>query len=294
MADVKIESVVRSASQIGEGAVWDAREQVLWWVDIPAGLIHRFDPSTGRNETRGFGEPVGCLCLRESGGMVLATKTGFWTYDWNSGTRHHIVDPEAHLGNNRFNDGTTDPKGRFLAGTMKDGGKPEPVGACYRLDSDFHVSKWHEGIFTPNGMTFSPDGGILYFSDSNRTVQTIWSCNYDAETGVIGTPKVFFDARAVAGRPDGGTVDADGCYWMAGVSGWQIYRITPDGKVDLTIDMPVEKPTKPMFGGAKLDILYVTSIGMGLEDRKGQPEAGNLFAVTGLGIHGIPQWRFAG
>ena len=70
--------------------------------------------------------------------------------------------------------------------------------------------------------------------------------------------------RPENGRPDGGTVDADGCYWMAGVSGWQVYRITPAGKVDMVIDMPVEKPTKPMFGGPGLDTLYVTSLSLAL------------------------------
>ena len=102
---------------------------------------------------------------------------------------------------------------------------------------------------------------------------------------------MFFDTRAVAGRPDGGTVDADGCYWMAGVGGWQIYRITPEGKLDRTIDVPVEKPTKPMFGGPDLDTLYVTSLSLGLTRRapRPQPEAGSLFAITGLGVQGVPQ-----
>ena len=52
--------------------------------------------------------------------------------------------------------------------------------------------------------------------------------------------------------PDGGTIDADGCYWMAGVGGWQLVRFTPAGKVDMIIDMPVEKPSKIAFGGADL------------------------------------------
>ncbi len=63
---------------------------------------------------------------------------------------------------------------------------------------------------------------------------------------------------------------------MAGVGGWQIYRITPDGNIDMTIDVPVEKPTKPMFGGANRDILFVSSIGFDLTagTETDQPEAG--------------------
>jgi sugar lactone lactonase YvrE len=98
----------------------------------------------------------------------------------------------------------------------------------------------------------------------------------------------------VEGRPDGGTVDADGCYWMAGVGGWQLLRLTPKGAIDRLVDLPVERPSKPMFGGSKLDTLYVTSIGTGLtpgtETR--QLQAGGLFAVTHLGVTGIPQTRF--
>jgi sugar lactone lactonase YvrE len=81
---------------------------------------------------------------------------------------------------------------------------------------------------------------------------------------------------------------------MAGVGGSQIVRLTPEGKIDRIIDMPVEKPTKPMFGGPQLDTLFVTSIGEGYEKNKEQQEAGHLFAITGLGVTGLPQTRFAG
>ena len=289
-----IECVAPTRSQLGEGAVWDIEDARLWWVDITAGLIHRFDPSSGRNESFAFGEPVGCVARRASGGLVVAAKSGFWTFDPDTGAREFLVDPEAHLPVNRFNDGTTDMQGRFWAGTMKDGGKPERMGSFYRLDPDFGVTFWLDGIFTTNGLAFSPDGGRMYFSDSNAAVRTIWVADYDAETGTPGKPREFFDTRSVAGRPDGGTVDAEGCYWQAGISGWQLYRITPDGRLDRTIDLPIEKPTKPMFGGSGLDTLFFTSLSQGLDPGRPQPEAGSLFAISGLGVTGVPQARFAG
>ena len=291
---VGIECVAPTRSQLGEGAVWDAGDQRLWWVDITAGLVHRYDPAGGANETFDFGEPVGCLARREAGGLVLAAKSGFWLYEPESGERQFLMDPEEHLPGNRFNDGTTDMQGRFWAGSMKDGGEPERCGRFYRLDPDLALKPGRDGIFTTNGLAFSPDGTTMYFSDSNPAVRTVWSADYDVETGVPGEPRVFFDTNAVAGRPDGATVDADGCYWLAGVSGWQIYRITPDGRLDRVIDVPVEKPTKPMFGGAGLDTLFFTSLSQGLDPDRPQPEAGSLFAVTGLGTVGLPQARFAG
>ena len=292
---VTVEIAADTRSKLGEGAVWDNADAALWWVDIKAGLIHRFDPETGINDAFDFGEPVGCLSRRQKGGLVVAAATGFYFFDPLTGDREALTDPEAGLDGNRFNDGATDTAGRFWAGTMRDDGSPPQArGQFYRFDPDQTVTPFFEKVFTTNGMAFSPEGRVMYFSDSNADVRTIWACDYDPATGDPTNRRVFFDTRAVAGRPDGGTVDADGCYWMAGVGGWQVVRITPAGKVDRIIDVPVEKPTKPMFGGPGLDTLFVTSIGAGMEADEKQPHAGSLFAITGHGATGIPQNRFAG
>lgn len=293
---MNIDCVVQSRSMTGEGACWDVVEQMLYWVDIPAGLIHCFDPATGHNAAFDFGEPVGCLAVREGGSLLLAAKTGFYHYDVTSGEREFLSDPESDRPANRFNDGTTDPQGRFWAGTMKDGGDPERAGRFYRFDADGSCLPWLDDFFTTNGLAFSPDGRTMYFSDSNRDVRTIWACDYDLDTGMPSNQRVFVDTAGRPGRPDGATVDADGCYWMAGVGGWEVVRYTPQGRVDRVIEMPIERPTKPMFGGAQLDELYVTSIGAGtidVPDPK-QPDAGGLFKITGLGVTGVPQIRFAG
>lgn len=295
MMTLEIECAVPSQSRLGEGAVWDVQDQALWWVDIKAGLIHCYTPRDGTNAAFDFGQPVGCLARRDSGGLIVAAESGFYLFDPETGAREALVDPEAHLIGNRFNDGGTDPRGRFWAGTMRDDGSPpERRGRFYRYNDDRTATPFFGPFFTTNGLTFSPDGRIMYVADTNRDVRTIWAYDYDLDTGTPSGGRVFFDSREVAGRPDGATVDADGCYWMAGVGGWQIVRITPKGKVDRIIDMPVEKPTKTMFGGPNLDILYVTSIGDGVGEDDRQPQAGSLFAITGLGVTGLPQTRYAG
>lgn len=291
-----IDCVVPGAARLGEGLVWDIQDQLLWWVDITGGIIHSYDPVQQQLQNFHFGEQVGSIGRRQAGGLVVAAQSGFWFFNPETGEKSPISDPEADIPENRFNDGTIDPAGRFWAGTMKDGGTPEKQGNFYLLDTDLSVQKWNQTVFTTNGLAFSPDGETMYFSDSNRAVRTIWKCAYDVDTGQASAAETFLDTHALAGRPDGGTVDAEGCYWMAGVGGWQIYRITPDGNIDMTIDVPVEKPTKPMFGGAGLDTLFVSSIGFGLTpgSEAQQPEAGGLFAISDLGITGLPQPRFAG
>ncbi len=278
----------------GEGAIWSATEQVLYWVDIPAGLFCRFDPETGTNKVWDMGCPIGCFALKHGGGAVVALTGGFYDFDFSTEKLSLIANTEAEITTNRFNDGTVDARGRLLAGTMPLAGPDHqagPKGKLYCLDKEHRVTLINDGYFVINGLTFSPDGTTAYVSDSAPWVQTIWAYDYDLDDGAWSNKRVFFDCREVPSRPDGGAVDADGCYWMAGVSGWQLVRITPAGKVDMEIAMPVEKPTRIAFGGTDFGTLYVTSIGQnnitpGSHDQ--QPNAGGLFALQVPGVKGVP------
>ena len=122
---VSIDCVVPSRSRLGEGAIWDVDDARLWWVDIRAGLVHCYDPASGTNDSFEVGEQVGSIARRVSGGLVMATENGFYLFNPASGAKQCIATPESHLEGNRFNDGTTDPHGRFWAGTMRDDGAPQ-------------------------------------------------------------------------------------------------------------------------------------------------------------------------
>ena len=291
---IEIECVHDARALVGESAVWDGPTQILYWVDIHGGLVHRFDPSTGPAEPIDVGEKVGCLAPREAGGLILGTESGIYTFDLDTREKVQIADPEADRPDNRFNDASTDRQGRWWLGSMPMSKPQGPTGAFYRLDTDHTLTRSYENLTITNGLAFSPDGRTMYFADSFGDVRTIWAADYDPDTGTPSNRRVFFDTQNVAGRPDGGTVDADGCYWMAGVGGWQLVRLTPAGEVDTIVDMTVERPSRPMFGGTDLATLYVTTIGEGSEDDPSQPHAGSLFAVTGLPVGGLPVERFAG
>ncbi|HSE79036.1 MAG TPA: SMP-30/gluconolactonase/LRE family protein [Alphaproteobacteria bacterium] len=295
MSKPRIECVVDARAEIGEGPVWDERRRVLFWVDISGRILHCFDPSSGDDRVISLPEEIGCvaLCLRGEG-LIAAMKSGFARLDAASGELEYLHDPEADRPGNRFNDGACDTGGRLWAGTMKmDETRAQPIGALYRFGPVGACLRILDGLWTPNGLAFSPDGRTMYLSDSHPSVRTIWALDYDPGNGVASNRRTFFDTRTLAGRPDGGAVDADGCYWMAGVGGWQLVRFTPGGIVDRIIDMPVEKPTKIAFGGPRLDVMYVTSIGRGIarEARLRQPYAGGLFAVE-AGVAGLPANRF--
>jgi sugar lactone lactonase YvrE len=229
--------------------------------------------------------------MRERGGVVFGLEYGFHFFDPATGDLRHIADPEPDKPGNRMNDGTVDTAGRFIAGTMPMG-KREPVAGFYRLNPDLSVETLFTDLTVTNGSAFSPDGRTFYFSDTQKDVRTIWACDYEPETGAVSNRRVFFDTHGLAGRPDGATVDAEGCYWMAGVGGWQLVRFTPAGKVDRIVDMPVEKPTKIAIGGRDLDTLYVTTIAA--PDDPKQPQAGAIFALRVPGVTGMPTQRFAG
>jgi L-arabinonolactonase len=287
-----IECVLDARSILGEGPLWDMQDQVLYWIDIKRCEIHRFDPASGRDERWAAPEEVGSLAVREAGGLVVAMRSGFHFFDPESGSFQAIADPEPDRPENRFNDGKPDRRGRFWAGTMHD---PEATasGALYRLDPDLRWQRMVEGVTVSNGLAWSPAGDVMYYACSSS--RTIWAFDSDPDYGVIGKRRVFVDTTAIGGAPDGATVDEEGCYWLTLPAAWKVVRYDPKGRLIQVIELPVELPTCAMFGGADLDVLYVTSSRLGRSEAQlaSQPLAGGLFALD-VGVRGLPEARFRG
>ena len=288
-----IECVCETPAFLGEGPWWSAREKVLYWVDILDPAVHRFDPTIKENRTVKLTEMVGAVAGRNRGGLITATQFGFKNLDFDSGQMVAISNPEAHLPENRFNDGKCDRKGRFWAGTLcLHAGTG--IGSLYRMDPDGKVKQMDTGFGVSNGMGWDPENRKMYFTDSK--LKRIFVYDFDLESGEIENRRVF--ATLPEGNdllPGGLTVDREGFVWSVNWDGWCINRYDPAGAVERTIHLPVPRPTSCMFGGENLDILYVTSARIRLSAQRlsEAPLSGSIFAID-VGVKGMPEPEFMG
>jgi sugar lactone lactonase YvrE len=202
-----------------------------------------------------------------------------------------IGNPEPHLPGNRGNDGKLDRVGRFWAGTM-DRAEAADSGSLYRLDIDLSWQCIDTGYRVTNGPAFSRDGRTLYHTDSAR--QTVYAFDL-APDGAARQRRVHLQFGAGAGYPDGMTVDAQDCLWIAFWDGWCLRRFAPDGQQIAELPVPVQRPTSCSFGGADLDQLFITSASRGLTPAQmaGQRQSGGLFMLR-PGVRGLPDTAFGG
>lgn len=287
--------MVPARALLGECPLWSDLEERLYWVDIEGQAIHRFDPATSVDEQRSVAGRPGAIALTaEAGRLLVAIEHRLAFFDWGSGSCDEWIGLEPEGTENRLNDGRCDRAGRFWVGSMFDPSSDgRSTGMLHRVETSGAATTVRTGIGVANGLAFSPDGATMYFADTHR--ETVWAYDYDAAAGEAVNERVFLDFDGLPGRPDGACVDEEGCYWIACVYGWAVLRVRPDGSVERTVEMPVEKPTMPAFGGPDLATLFITSIGEGgsrpLEP--GQPDAGGLFAIE-PGVRGLVEPRFGG
>jgi sugar lactone lactonase YvrE len=289
---MNLEVALDVRAELGECPVWSVEEQALYFVDIKGRALHRFMPATGAHRTFPMPEEIGCIGLRKGGGFIAGFRSGLWLLDADGNRMQKLADNPEDQRTSRFNDGRVDPAGRFLAGTIdepKDGGRAH----LYRYDSR-GMATLASDLLTSNGVAFSPDGRILYHSDTPTF--TVWRYAYDSATGEA-TDKTLFvrlqPSESDRGRPDGAAVDAEGCYWTALFEGGRIQRYAPDGRLLAEFPVPARCPTMICFGGPDLKTLYVTSArtGRSEDELKAYPHSGSLFAMP-VDVPGLPEYKF--
>jgi sugar lactone lactonase YvrE len=278
-----------------EGPVWDTNGGCLYFVDIMLGRVHRYDPPTRAHrvfELAADVVTVGAVALADRNDLVLAVRDGFARLNPRTDAVSRVADVEADRPNQRMNDGKVDPAGRFWAGTMALD-ETQGAGSLYRLDRDGSVRAMLGDVTISNGIDWSPDRQTMYYIDSpTRRVDMF---DFDVATGAIANRRTFVPIARQHGIPDGLTVDADGCVWVALWRGAAVHRYTPYGLLDTVVNVPTSCPTSCAFGGADLRDLFITTAAMDLNERERaeQPLAGGLF-VCRPGPAGRAPNRFKG
>ena len=274
---------------LGEGPVWSAKTQTLFWIDILEKRIY-----AGAKIIAQLDQYIGCLSLRPNGTLLTALSDG----DGSSSLVNLQVDSSqqsvlatmSESATNRFNDGKCDPAGRFLAGTMAMN-ESDPTGALYSFDGR-QVKKLFGGVTISNGLTWSPDHKTFYYIDTpTRKIQAF---DYDLATGQIANPRVAIRIADTLGWPDGMTSDTDGNLWIALWGGAQVTKWNPQtGSLLEQIPVPALQTSSCIFGGKDMNELYITSArkGMGEENLKKYPLSGGVFKVETKAT-GMPTFEF--
>ncbi|QLG92517.1 SMP-30/gluconolactonase/LRE family protein [Pseudomonas yamanorum] len=286
------ELIVDARNAVGECPVWVPEENALYWVDIPNGSLQHWDAARGYVHAWKAPQMLACIARTNAGNWVAGLQTGFFQLTpHNDGSLDttSLATVEHARPDMRLNDGRCDRQGRFWAGSMVlDMGANAAAGALYRYETGKAAHARLNGLITPNGLAFSPDGRTMYLSDSHPLSQQIWAFDYDIDSGTPSNRRLFVDMRSLPGRPDGAAVDVEGGYWICGNDAGLIHRFTPNGRLDRSLAVPVKKPSMCAFGGSRMDTLFVTSI---RDDHSEQSLAGGVFALN-PGVQGLPESPF--
>lgn len=293
METITVEIALDAQAELGEGPRWHAAERRLYWVDIFRNELHRFDPFSRVNETRRFDQPIGCFAFRAGGGFILAMKEGLALLDdWQAEPRPFGEQIFVEKPDIRFNDGRTDPAGRFWVGSVNTA-KSARDAALYRVDPDSSIHFIEGGMLTCNATAFSADGTTFCHADTPS--HELRAYDADPQTGALSHRRILHRFPEGRGRPDGGSFDIDGYYWSALFDGGRVVRVSPEGEIVATVELPVHRPTMIAFGGEDMRTAYVTSARAALsaETLAQYPHSGAIFSFR-VDVPGVSEWPFAG
>lgn len=276
---------------LGEGPVWDEARQRVWWVDSKAGEVFRGRLEGDRLEVewrRAMGEKVGCVTPAADGGLLVAGERQVHVLDVDGEHRDSIrLIPDDV--DSRLNDGTVDPAGRFLVGSIRcdDRARQECV---WSIDPDRKVSVVLTGVTVSNGIGFSPDGTTMYHVETRPGA--VRAFDYDVEGGIASRQRTVLDC---GGTPDGLAVDADGRLWVAFFGEGAVRCLTPDGEVVAEVRVAAPHVTCPEFVGPSRDRLLITTarFRMSADALLQWPMSGGVF-VTDASVPGLPVRAWAG
>ncbi|MBS0515682.1 MAG: SMP-30/gluconolactonase/LRE family protein [Proteobacteria bacterium] len=288
-----------SRCTLGEGIVWDERVGALYFTDIHASRLWRFDPATGAARHWALPDRLGSLALCESGALLLGLAKGIHFVDASRLDASDRLDAQLlaavdEAPSLRINDGRCDRNGNFVFGTLDESAPKRPIGRFHQFSTKHGLRPLDlGGVAIPNSIAFDADGKTLYYCDT--LARCIQRCDYDAERARVGTPRVFahVDSHVSA---DGSAIDRDGRLWNAQWGVGRVVGYSRAGRVEHEVAVPASQPSCPAFGGANLDTLYITTAreDLSYEQLEREPHAGAVFGARIDGVVGLPEEKFSG
>jgi sugar lactone lactonase YvrE len=284
--------VLDAKASLGECPVWSRAERALYWVDINAPSLNRFDIATGTNVSMPMPESIGCFAFRATGGFVVALRDGIWLAREDGTLTQKLADAPYDPAHHRFNDGRCDAQGRFWAGTMNER-RDAPTGVLVKVDSAGRLEPMLGNMTISNGLAWSPDGRTMYHADT--PTRTISAYDFDPAAGTPSNGRVFARFEGETDRPDGAAVDREGCYWTTFYRGGKVVRLSRAGAVLAEYPLAAQCPTMCAFGGDDLQTLYVTTARQNrdADELARLPQSGGIFAMR-VDVPGLPEPAFAG
>ena len=260
---------VATGFQFTEGPVWQPREGVLYFSDIPSDVIHRLEPSpSGPGSVSEFRRPSqksnGLTLDRELRLIACQHSSSEVTRTGSDGVPAPIA---THWEGTQLNspndvvvrsDGSiffTDPIYGRRARTGIERPQDLDFQGVYRIDPGGELHLLLGDMSAPNGLAFSVDESTLYVDDSQDLLIRRFGA---APDGSLSGGEVIYrqEEGSERGVPDGMKVDERGNIWVTGPGG--VWVLGPDGSPLGVIEVP-ERTANLTWGGPDRHDLYITA-----------------------------------
>ena len=285
------ECIPNTKGDLGEGLLWDERNQTIMWVDAFVKIINTWDPATKTLIERKYDSLVTSIAKRESGGYVVAAGLKLITLNENLDviSSSPLEMPNENV---RTNDGNVDLNGNYWVGSFANDAKPKQ-GNLRRISPNLESKVFLQDITIANGMDWSLDNKICYYIDT--PTKKVSRFNFNTETSEFEGELEAIDVSQYSGAPDGMCVDAAGNLWVAFWGGGCVRSFSPTGELLAQVDVAATLVTNCAFGGPDLSTLYITCAIPSYEDfvKGEEPLAGSLFKAE-VGAKGRLQNNFLG
>ena len=283
---VEVSIACDKVAGIGEGAIWDYKNNRLLWIDTQ-GSLFIYTPSDGKNKEIKLGKPVGTVVPYTKNVVIVALIDGIYELDLEEEEFTLICAPEnPPVAGNKYNDGKCDSRGRLWVGTMDINTAPGK-GGLYVVKGNGEYEQVLKEVSISNGVCWSLDGEKMYYQDS--PLRTVSQFDFNEKKGIISEREEVIKVHKNMGDPDGNTLDATGMVWMANWGGACVSKWNPHtGQMLQTVDVPAYNVTSLAFGGENLEDLYITTASLYMPEDKESlyPDAGKLF-VCKPGVKGL-------